>query len=56
MKKEAGKPAPSSAERQRLYRERKKAAQLTELRGLYVKDEHAIKIREFAKSLECESE
>ena len=54
MKKDAGKPALSSAERQRRYRERKKAAHLTELRGLYVTDEHEIKIREFTKSLECE--
>ena len=54
MKKEAGKPALSSVERQRLYRERKKAAQLTELRGLYVTESHAIKIREFARGLECD--
>ena len=54
MKKEPAEHALSSAERQRLYRERKKAAQLIELRGLYVTEYHAIKIREFARGLECD--
>jgi len=41
----------SNAERQAIYRARKTADRLQEVRGIFATEENALKIRQFAESL-----
>ena len=41
----------SNAERQAIYRARKAADKLQEVRGIFAAEENALKIRQFAESL-----
>ncbi len=41
----------SNAERQAIYRARKAADKLQEVRGIFTTEENALKIRQFAESL-----
>ena len=50
MRKDEGAKAPkSNAERQAIYRARKAADKLQEVRGIFATEENALKIRQFAK-------
>ena len=49
--KKGAKAPKSNAERQAIYRARKAADKLQEVRGIFATEESALKIRQFAESL-----